>query len=295
MTAPERRPRTLVFSHANGFPAGTYRKLFQIWRDAGWQVHAIERIGHDPRYPVSSNWPRLRDQLVEFIAPLGREQPVMLVGHSLGGFLSVLAASRAPKAVAGIVLLDSPIIAGWRARTLQMAKTTGLVRKVPPAKISIRRRHEWPDRAAVLHHFQAKAAFARWDPQVLDDYVEAGFDQPVPDGPVHLGFDREIETRIYVTLPHQMPAILRRHPLKSPVAFIGGTQSTEVRQVGLAATRALTHDRIDWIEGSHLYPMERPAETAERVLRRLTMLSGNEFLSREETKQTRRIPTDASG
>jgi hypothetical protein len=53
----------------------------------------------------------------------------------------------------------------------------------------------------------------------------------------------------------------------SSVAFIGGTQSTEVRQVGLAATRALTRARIDWLEGSHLFPMERPDETAAAVLR----------------------------
>ena len=26
-------------------------------------MHALPRIGHDPRYPVTSNWPRLRDQL----------------------------------------------------------------------------------------------------------------------------------------------------------------------------------------------------------------------------------------
>ena len=33
-------PATIVFSHANGFPAGTYRVLFDVWRDAGWQVAA---------------------------------------------------------------------------------------------------------------------------------------------------------------------------------------------------------------------------------------------------------------
>ena len=45
---------TLVFSHANGYPAGTYRQLFKIWRDAGWRVLAVDKFGHDPRYPVTS-------------------------------------------------------------------------------------------------------------------------------------------------------------------------------------------------------------------------------------------------
>jgi len=32
----------------------------------------------------------------------------------------------------------------------------------------------------------------------------------------------------------------------------------------------LTHGRIDWIDGTHLFPMERPLETAQAVLRALS-------------------------
>lgn len=269
------RPRTLVFSHANGFPAGTYRRLFDRWRAAGWRVEAIERIGHDPAFPVSGNWPHLRDELVRRVGSVASGGPVHLVGHSLGGFLSVLAAANRPAMVRGVVLLDSPIIAGWRAQGLRLAKTSGLIRKVSPGKVSQRRRHRWPDAPAVLAHFEAKQAFSRWHPAVLADYVDAGFD-PAADDPQArvLGFRREIETRIYNTLPHHLPAVLRRHPLRCPVAFLGGTQSAEVRQVGLAATRALTHERIGWIEGSHLFPMERPDDTADAVLGWLEAFDG---------------------
>ncbi len=267
MTAPERRPRTLVFSHANGFPAGTYRRLFARWRAAGWRVEAIERIGHHPDRPVTGNWPHLRDELCERLQGLAGDGPVHLVGHSLGGFLSVLAAAHRPAAVRGVVLLDSPIIAGWRAQTLRLAKSSGLIRRVSPGKVSQRRRHEWPDAAAVLAHFQRKAAFARWHPEVLADYVETGFDPAGHDPAVRvLGFRRDIETRIYNTLPHHIPQVLRRHPLRCPLAFLGGTQSAEVRQVGLDATRRLAHGRMGWVEGSHLFPMERPDETADAVL-----------------------------
>ena len=55
--------RILVFSHANSYPAGCYRLLFEQWRAAGWQVHALPKFGHDRRFPVSSNWPRLVDEL----------------------------------------------------------------------------------------------------------------------------------------------------------------------------------------------------------------------------------------
>jgi pimeloyl-ACP methyl ester carboxylesterase len=103
---------------------------------------------------------------------------------------------------------------------------------------------------------------------VLQDYIACGM-VPAAEGGVTLAFRREVETRIYNTLPHHMGRVLNRHPPRCPVAFIGGTRSAEIRQAGLAATRALAHDRLSWIEGSHLFPMERPLDTAQAVLRLL--------------------------
>ena len=253
----------IVFSHANGFPAGTYRVLFEDWRAAGFRVEAIEKFGHDSAYPITGNWPQLRDQLIHFIERCGA--PAWLVGHSLGGYLSLLAACRAPDLARGVVLLDSPIVAGWRAHSIQVAKATGLMQRVSPGRISLRRRQQWPSREAAHAHFAAKTVFARWDPRVLDDYIAAGIEA---DGEqVVLAFRREVETRLYNTLPHHLPSVLKRHPPRAPIAFVGGTRSAEVRQAGLATTRAVARERLSWIEGSHLFPMERPAESAAEVAR----------------------------
>jgi pimeloyl-ACP methyl ester carboxylesterase len=258
---------TLVFSHANGFPAGTYRKLFDRWREAGWRVVAMERFGHDPAFPVTSNWPRLRDQLIALVDAQARGAgPVYLVGHSLGGYLSLLAACRRKDLAQGVVLLDSPVVAGWRAHGVQVAKATGLIKRVSPGRVSQSRRHHWPDADAALTHFAAKSMFARWDSTVLADYIRAGTEPDPEHGGVRLAFDRAVETRIYNTLPHHFGTLLKRHPPACPVHYLGGTRSTEGRQVGMAMTRALTHGRIGWIEGTHLYPMEHPVETAQAVL-----------------------------
>ncbi|HNK19807.1 MAG TPA: alpha/beta hydrolase [Piscinibacter sp.] len=253
----------IVFSHANGFPAGTYRVLFDIWRAAGHAVHAIEKFGHDAAYPVTSNWPKLRDQLIHFTEREAKA-PAVFVGHSLGGLLSLLAVCKRPDLAAGLVMIDSPVITGWRAHSLQVVKATGLVRRVSPGRISRTRRHEWPDRDAVRAHFAAKAAFARWDPRVLEDYVRAGFEEH--DGKTRLAFDRAVETRIYDTLPHHLGTLLHRHAPKCPVAFLAGTQSVEMRQGGIAASKALAHGRFATMEGGHLFPMEKPDETAAAVL-----------------------------
>lgn len=260
--------RTLIFSHANGFPAGTYRKLFACWADAGWRVLAPDKFGHDARYPVKSNWRPTRDELIAFIERCSPGGPAHLVGHSLGGYLSLLVACRRPELVASVVLLDSPVLSGWRAHSIRVAKATRLIGRVSPARISSRRRHHWPSADAARQHFAPKRAFARWDPEVLDDYLAAGF-EPDPAGGVRLAFRREIESRLYNTLPHHLGPLLRLHPPRCPVSFIGGTRSAEVRQVGLGATRALVHGRLLWIDGSHLFPMEQPQQTATAVLQLL--------------------------
>lgn len=260
--------RTLVFSHANGFGAACYRLHFEAWRRAGWQVHALPQIGHNPAYPVSSNWPHLRDELIDFIrTEVKPSGPVSLVGHSLGGMLSLLVACQQPELVQSLVMLDSPVVSGWRAQSVRVAKATRLIHRVSPGKVSHQRRYEWPDREAVMSHFASKHKFARWDPRVLQDYVDGGFEEQ--DGRSRLRFRREIETRIYDTLPHHLPSLLRRHPLRCPVAFVAGTQSEELRQAGAAASKALAGPNFVWMEGSHLFPFERPDDTAALVLQLL--------------------------
>ena len=264
------KARTIVFSHANGFPAGTYRTLFEAWRAAGHSVQAVEKFGHDPLHPPTSNWPHLCRELIHLIE---REctQPAYLVGHSLGGYVSVLAAAKRPDLVRGVVLIDSPLLTGLLARALQIAKPLGLVKRFSPGHISKRRRQHWPSAQAAFDHFAAKPMFARWQPDVLRDYIACGL-QPDANGHT-LAFRREIETAIYNTLPHHLGRLLRVHPLPCAVAFIGGTESAEVRRVGMRATQQLTHGQVSWIAGSHLVPFEKPAETAAEVLRWLTEFS----------------------
>jgi pimeloyl-ACP methyl ester carboxylesterase len=268
--------RVIVFCHANGYPAGTYRVLLDAWRAAGWVVLAPPRFGHDPRYPVSNNWPHLRDELLDFIRAYAAGRPVHLVGHSLGGFLGLMAACHEPDKVSALVLLDSPVIGGWRAHSVQVMKATGLFGRVSPSRVSRTRRNRWPSTDAAHAHFAAKAVFARWDPRVLADYLAAGT-EPDPEadvpGGVRLVFRRDVETRIYDTLPHHLDRLLHRHPPACPVAFVGGTQSAEVRQAGLASTRRLARGRLRWLDGTHLFPMEHPDATAAAVLDELAAMN----------------------
>lgn len=255
----------IVFSHANSFPASTYRVLFAALEARGYTVKAVERFGHNPRFPVTRNWPHLVEELHEFAEAEGVKagEPAWLVGHSLGGFLSTMCAARHPEIARGVLMLDSPLIGGWKATALGAAQRTALIGELGPGAISRRRRERWGSVDEALAYFAHKKVFAHWDPRVLKDYVTLGTRND--GGQRVLAFSREVETAIYNTLPHHLERLMARHPLRCPAAFIGGLHSRERRLVGMALTEKVTRGRITLLEGSHLFPMERPEATAAAI------------------------------
>jgi pimeloyl-ACP methyl ester carboxylesterase len=257
------KPR-IIFSHGNSFPASTYKVMLDNLRQRGFVVDAVEMFGHDPAYPVTNNWPHLVQQLADFaLSQQGDGEPAFLVGHSLGGLLSLMCAARHPELARGVLLIDSPVLGGWKATTLGLAKRTPLIGALSPGRISQKRRNHWPSAEAALDNFQHKKAFARWDPQVLRDYIEHGTHDE--DGQRVLNFDRDVETAIYNSLPHKLDSLLKRHPLKCQAAFIGGTHSAEMRQAGKELTHQVVKGRVMMLDGSHLFPMEKPLATAAAI------------------------------
>ena len=254
-----------------------YRTIFAELGD-DYEIRALERFGHDPRYPVTQDWPHLVEQLLAQVEHCdqsrkqGQERrPVWLIGHSLGGYLSLLAALKKPHWVKGVILLDSPVIAGWRSRLLGVSQWAGLDERLSPAAATKTRRTRWLNRDEAWRHFMAKPAFRRWDERMLSDYIDFGIPQVDAGGARQLAFDRQVEYLIYKTLPRTLGARLA-HGLAVPLGFLGGTHSKEVRQVGLAVTRRLAGDHLEWLEGGHLFPMERPIETAHALRRMLNEL-----------------------
>lgn len=246
----------LHFSHGNSFPAGTYSQLLDLLgRD--YDVRSIDMHGHDPAFPVDDGWRSLVAELIARLESYG--EPAILVGHSLGGALSLMAAYERPDLARCVVMLDSPVVAGWRAALWSLAKRLGWGVKLSPARLSFKRRNVWPDRQSAYEHFASKPIFAAWAPGVLHDYLDSGL-APHPEG-VQLRFTREVETDIYSTLPHDMGKVLAA-PFPVPVGCIAGTHSEEMRMAGLSATRQLVGPNLVMVEGGHLYPMEQPALTA---------------------------------
>jgi pimeloyl-ACP methyl ester carboxylesterase len=248
----------LHFSHANGFPAACYRKMFSFL-EPEFEIGYINTIGHDPRFPVTDNWPHLVDELIEYLCRHYRE-PVVGVGHSLGGYLTTLAALERPELFRALIVLDSPVFGALTGAAFGMVKRFSFIDRVTPAGATRGRRSEWASSEEAFRHFHGRKTFRNFDPDCLRDYVTLGM-VPTAHG-IRLAFDPAIEARIYRALPH---GLVRRLPrLAVPAGFICGRESEEMRRVGLASARKFFH--LVRIPGGHLFPFEQP-EAAARAIR----------------------------
>ncbi|PHV12938.1 alpha/beta fold hydrolase [Chitinimonas sp. BJB300] len=249
----------LHFSHANSFPAGSYRKFLSYF-EADYDVGFLEMLGHNPDYPVSDCWPALIDESVAFIASR-YNQPVIAVGHSLGGFVSFMCALRRPDLFRSLVLLDSPIFSRRVSSLLWLGKRLGFIDRITPGRGTRTRRRDWPDEEAAYQHFSGRGMFANFDPECLRDYVTAG--TVMSANGVTLKFSPEVEYGIYCGLPHNFPHY--RGMLKVPTTFIGSSRSNYVRKADLQSMRRHFGIRLQEVEGGHLFPFENPAMAANAV------------------------------
>jgi len=282
MSTEARRP-ILHFAHANGFPAGTYRK-FLTALTLRYEVGAIDLIGHDPSYPVTDGWPHLVEQLIDHLRASYRT-PVIGVGHSLGGFLTFMAAVAEPQLFRAIVLLDSPVLGYFKSKALAMSKSIGMVDRVTPAAATRNRRARFSSREAALAHFRTRKLFQRFDPDSLRDYIEFG---TVADGTgVRLRYDPVIEYRIYRTIPHDL--YRHRGALQVAAGFMVGRDTRLVSAADLAHMKRTFGMRFSRVEGGHLFPMQFPLQAAIKLDRLVTrLLADARDLSRRSLGPTAR-------
>lgn len=253
----------LQFSHANGFPAPCYR-AFLAHLAGRFDIRHVDRFGHDPRHPVAEGWHALTDELIGAVESHG--QPAVLLGHSLGGYLSFRVALQRPDLVRGVVLLDAPLLSRFKGGALALTKRLGLVDRFTPAPGTQRRRREWVSPEAAAEHFRAKPVFRRFAPEALDDYVRHG--TVTEGGSTRLAFDPDVEYRIYRTLPHGLAR--EGHALSMPAGLVVGEESEISRRVGLALSRRWM--RVAHAPGGHLFPFQFPEQAAHAVLRMLAQL-----------------------
>jgi pimeloyl-ACP methyl ester carboxylesterase len=250
---------SIYFAHANGFPSECYQQLFTHLKGE-IDIAYLPMSGHDPNYPVTQHWDYLVEEIIADIRQRSASK-VVGVGHSLGGVLMLRAALAAPELFQQLIILDSPLLSRLKSHAVRIIKWLGMIDYITPAQYSRGRRTEWGSFEEALEYFRHKRIFKDFTEACLRDYVTYGLE--AFDGGLRLRFDREIEVKIYRTIPHIMPRYHGR--LQLPGCLVYGAKSNVVganeirnmrRHFGMSQRR---------VPGSHLFPFEFPEQTAHVI------------------------------
>ena len=252
--------KDIHFAHANGLPSATYQVMLSEL-SGNYHVKTIPILGHDPQYPVSNNWSHLTRQLIHSIERQHRE-PVIGLGHSLGGALTLMAALERPELFRAVVMLDVPTFNYAESWFVMVAKATGLIDRITPAKKSKNRRTNWPDKSSAIDYLSQRRLFAKFHRQCLIDYVESALVEN-EQGTVDLAYRLEVELAVYRTLPHKM--VLSQRQLKVPMGVLVGEQTDTVRKNQYLRMKNKLGFSSMRVHGSHMFPLEYPFETAKNI------------------------------
>lgn len=249
------------FSHANGFPSLCYKALFQELEQRE-SLCFIPIIGHNDQFPITENWSFLIDEVIASIKEQSSE-PVVGLGHSLGGVLTLLASFKCPEIFKQVILLDAPMFGFSKSKIIKLIKSLGLIHLVTPSNRSKKRMDSWSSKESLKTYLLAKKIYQNFHPQCLDDYIEFGMEKNQNDH-YQLKFNRDKESLIFKTVPHNMHYLARKK--KVPISLIYSKTSHIITKLDLMKMKHYYDFKTSTCSGSHLFPLENPKQTADQIM-----------------------------
>src|SRR3954463_6304882 len=100
-----RDKRSIVLLHGVQSSQLTWWRLAQDLRDLGWQVHAVDMLGHGSRHAAGPGRLTIDDLARDVLAQIPGPTDV-LAGHSLGSIVALTLAGLAPDYCERVVIED---------------------------------------------------------------------------------------------------------------------------------------------------------------------------------------------
>jgi len=260
----------IVFAHANGYPPGSYRQFIASLTEH-FQVTGFHHrpMWSDEIAPDRLNWNRFVDDLIETLDAT-QEQPVWMMGHSMGAVVATRAAVARPELFKGLILID-PIFFPTRRSIASRLTSEAKLSKMPMVRKTLNRPDHFADQEEAFAFHRSKRAFGGFSDEVLWDYIRAGT-RDAQGGGVELAFPREWEAAAYKTPLWMWRDVYR---VRLPVLGLRGeTSYTLTRKSFRRWQRLQPQAELHECAGGHLLPLEEPRNTAAYVIDYLKRQTG---------------------
>ena len=260
---------TLIFYHATGFNAETYKILlekFYIKNDKLINVVALDQRGHglstaSADYKNLNSWECYVEDSSEFIDTFNTK--LILSGHSMGGVVAAKSAYLRQQQTRAIVLLEPVLYSPIRALRFRFLTKLNLHRKIPLVEAAARRRARFESFEHAISSYQGRGAFTSWGEEWVRNYVMGGF-KKTNEG-VKLSCKPEWESKTFKVSDMDTWRSLRGFKRKG-IALCGGLGSTCPKGARKALERlGSSWEILEYPDSSHFLPMELSDEIIDRV------------------------------
>ncbi len=239
----------VYLSHATGFCGGVWSPIRDRLESQETEAWDFPGHGSGPKLEPPFTW----QTFGEFVLDV-TESGGIGVGHSMGAAALVMAQIADPKRFRALVLVEPIVFPPPHQRVDH-----------PLAAVARKRKTVFETREAAYENFVNRPAFAGWDPQALNGYVNCGFAGP---GPVLIACDPEVEAEVYnMSAEHDTWELLSQ--VEVPVLVLSGAETDTIKP-DLARAQAAQFVRGGFEvvpDAGHFLPMENPALVAQRVER----------------------------
>lgn len=248
----------IQFSHATGFPAGSYTYFFEQLKPHPISFVPVFGMGD---YKPGKSWKALLPELIADIEAKHTE-PIIGIGHSFGAVLTFWAAMERPDLFKKIILIDPPFMSRKRRIFIAITSFLGISDKIVPiARNAKRRRADFPSLEEARSIWRPKFLFRTFHPQCFEDYIQHGL-VPHEDG-FTLRIPPALESRFFSTTPFRIGPT----NLKMPSYYLFPKKGGILNEEGLPEHQKkfsnTTFIPID--PGGHMFPLEYPHETADLI------------------------------
>lgn len=250
--------RQMVFIHATGFLPWLWQPVIEelVLTNNIWAPFVCDYRSSNPETGLS--WDIIARDLSAFCRLQQIREP-LIVGHSMGATISVIASSLYGIQPRGLILIE-PIFLPDHFYTRKPD-----IQSHPLAARSIKRTNRWNTEKESWAYLKSKSLFSRWDERVLRLYHKYGM-QKQEDGSFRLTCSPQSEAALFMggRVVNPWPLLAK---INCPVLIIEGeaTENKELVDVQKAVS-LLRNCQYQSVAGAgHLIPMEKPAEIAEII------------------------------
>eukprot|EP01135_Chromosphaera_perkinsii_P000615 Nk52_evm18s136 gene=Nk52_evmTU18s136 len=278
---------------------------FHVQGDGGddweYELYCVDRLGHEPEYPIVDNWEKTPEEVIRNIEDVQRyhseiydcsKVKIIGIGHSFGGGMIATCALRRPDLFSDIFLLDSALTVNpFKSAIAYALKATGLLTAVIKQGGGKGRKTEWDSVEDARKYIKSKKIFEEFPDAVVDDYIRHGMQVVEEKGSLGLKFDPKVEHRVFATYPSYFKehAMLLARRIYETFALISSSphdgRDEDIFKHGVVNAHnivATTQTQLTELDArflrlmygvpytkfhnrGHLFPLTHPSETAALI------------------------------